>query len=286
MKKILLKIFNFCEEKLGIAELRRRNNLNSNIFIEDFFNKYVINNPKYADKKLNRFEYNIYSQSGEDGIIEEIFKRIGVSNKFFVEFGVSNGLENNTASLLLSGWRGRWLEGSSKFVSNIKKVFEDAIIKDQLRIKKVFVTAENIEEIFEELNVPKTPDLLSIDIDGNDYWVWKAIKKYDPRVVVIEYNPFFGRSPGVVSSYDKGHIWDRTMFYGSSLKAMEKLGKEKGYSLVGCNFTGNNAFFVKNNLIKDLFSAPYTSENHYEPNRIFLIKKAKYGKSFGKFEIK
>jgi len=151
--------------------------------------EYLYNNPKYSgSKRITQYGKSVFSQNGEDGIIKEIFNRIGTTNNYFVEFGVGDGLENNTAFLLLNNWKGLWIEGSKNFFSKIKKNLREPILKEQLKVKNSFITPENIETIFEEFDVPKSPDLMSIDIDSTDYWVWKAIKNYTPRVVVVEYN--------------------------------------------------------------------------------------------------
>ncbi len=282
MKKYIIHSLSILSEKLGIAEMRRQVTFSKNIQIEDFLRQNLYDNAKYADpKRLNRYEYNLYSQSGEDGILEEIFKRIKTTNKFFVEFGVSNGLENNTATLLNIGWKGLWLEGSENFVAQIKKHFAVPIARGDLTARNAFVTAENIETYFAENSVPTELDLLSIDIDGNDYWIWNAITKYRPRVVVIEVNPFWGPSIEWAMKYNPTHVWKRDTNYGTSIKAVELLGKKKGYTLVGANFIGNNAFFVRNELVGDKFAAPHTSEHHYESDKIYLIRKLKYPKAFG-----
>ena len=282
MKSFIEKIFFHIKEKLGIGQLSREVTFLKEIAVEDYFQKNVLNNPKYADpKRLNRYEYNVFSQSGEDGILEEIFKRIETTNKFFVEFGVSNGLENCTAALLLAGWKGRWIEGSDTFYKQIQKNFKVYIENKQLSVQNAFITAENIESLFANLEVPKDFDLLSIDIDGNDFWVWKAIKKYNPRVVVIECNPFYGPTLPWTMKYNPEHDWDRSTYFGASVKALEILGKEKGYTLVGCSIMGNDTFFVRNDLVKDKFFAPFTSENHYESFKVHLQKKYKYKKSVG-----
>lgn len=279
MKNFIKKILFHLKEKLGVGELSREIVFIKEVLVENYFQQNVLNNPKYSDpKKLNRYEYNIFSQSGEDGILEEIFRRIGHTNKFFVEFGVSNGLENCTAALLLSEWKGVWIEGSDSFKKQIDKNFKFYIENKYLKVKNAFITAENIESLFEEENVPKEFDLLSIDIDGNDFWVWKAIKKYTPRVVIIESNPFYGPSISWTMKYNPSHIWDRSTYFGASLKALEILGREKGYSLVSSSIMGNDAFFVRNDLIKDRFFEPFTSENHYESFKVHLQKKYKYRK--------
>ncbi len=282
MKKIVHSILVFVAEKMGIADMRRQLNFMKGIQIEDFILHHLASDLKYADpKRLNRYESNMYSQSGDDGIINEIFKRVKTTNRFFVEFGVSNGLENNTAALLASGWTGLWLEGSEKFVAQIHKSFATPIEAGNLIAQNAFITAENVETLFTENKVPKEFDLLSIDIDGNDYWVWKAITKFNPRVVVIEVNPFWGPELEWAMKYNPTHVWKRDYNYGTSMKAVELLGREKGYTLVGGNLIGNNAFFVRNDLVGDKFAGPYTSENHYEPNRMYLIKKLKYVKAYG-----
>jgi hypothetical protein len=241
------------------------------IKVNQFLAEHLFNNPKYAfSKRLNKHEYQVFSQNGEDGIIQEIFNRIGCTNKYFVEFGVENGLECNSTNLLYKGWRGLWLEGSIDFCKQISGRFSDLIGNERLKIQNEFITAENIESIFEKAAVPEEPDLLSIDIDYNDYYVWKAITRYNPRVVIIEYNAIFRPDMHFVVTYNAKRTWDKTSYFGASLLTLEQLGDEKGYCLVGCVFSGSNAFFVRKDLVADLFEAPYTAENHYEPSRGFL----------------
>ena len=224
--------------------------------------------PRHADpRRLLRYGYKGYSQGDEDGLIDEIFRRIGTTNRYFVEFGVGDGLQNNTAALLLGGWRGSWLEGSDSDVARIQQRFRQQLASDALRVRHTFITAENIETLFDELDVPAEPDLVSIDIDGNDYWVWQAIRRWRPRVVVIEYNAIFGRSARCVVPYRPDRVWDGSSHYGASLGALEALGQEKGYALVGCCFQGTNAFFVRDDLLGDQFCAPYTAANHYQQVR-------------------
>jgi hypothetical protein len=238
---------------------------------EDFIQRYLFQNPRYASPlRLNRSEFKVYSQNGEDGIIEEIFRRIGTTDKFFVEFGVGNGLENNTAYLLVKDWSGLWLEGHHPSVEFIHREFARAIAAKQLRVQETFITAENIVALFEQNAVPVEFDMLSIDIDGNDYHVWKALERYRPRVVVMEYNATFPPPTVWIKKYDPTWMWDGSIGFGASLKAFEQLGAEKGYSLVGCNFAGANAFFVRNDLLGENFYAPFTAEEHFEPHRSYL----------------
>ncbi|MCB9867901.1 MAG: hypothetical protein H6816_14850 [Phycisphaerales bacterium] len=198
---------------------------------------------RYADPlRLIRCGYRVYSQNDEDGILDEIFRRIGTTSRTFVEFGVGDGMENNTLYRMLQGWRGAWIEADPKRAGQIAERFARFRHAGVLRCKNAFITAENIQKLFGELEVAEEFDLLSIDIDGNDYWVWQAIEQHLPRVVVIEYNAGFGPSAEWVMDYDPQHAWSGTRNVGASLKALELLGAEKGYRLVGCNLKGINAF--------------------------------------------
>jgi hypothetical protein len=273
-KDILRKFAPPRHDILGIKQILISNYLEQNLF----------RGARYQDeKRLNKYEYQVYSQNGEDGIIHEIFKRIGTTNKFFVEFGSANGIECNTLLLLMQDWKGCWLDGSDENLKFIKQKFGFMIGK-QLSVMKSFITAENIEESFTSLKVPKEFDLLSIDIDGNDYWVWKAISNYRPRVVIIELNPLFPPPIEFIINYDAHKIYPPTTSHsGASLKALEILGKKKGYALVGCNFLGGNAFFVREDLVGDHFLRPFTAENHYESPKDFLTMKNGHDRDFGEF---
>lgn len=254
--------------------------------LDTYLQEYLYHHPRYEPpKKLNRYEFKAFSQAGEDGLISEIFNRIGTTNQFFVEFGVGNGLENNTTYLLVKGWKGYWIEGSQNYCKSISKSFADLLASGQLTLMNTFVSAENIEALFSEKNVPLELDLLSIDIDGNDYWVWQAIANYRPRVVVIEYNAIYPPESSWVMEYNPSHQWKYDSYMGTSLKALERLGNQKGYKLVGCVFSGVNAFFVREDLLGNHFCEPYTAENHYEPARYFLCaKKGGHPRGFGKFK--
>jgi hypothetical protein len=248
--------------------------------VAQFLESNLYQNPKYANsKRLNKHECQVFSQYGEDGIIQEIYSRIGTTNKYFIEFGVQDGLESNTLNLLYKGWNGLWIEGSKQYTEKIKTTFSDMIAQDRLTVKNQYITAENIESIFKAADAPAEPDLLSIDIDYNDYYIWQAINNYKPRVVVIEYNSTFRPDTHFIVKYNSTSSGDGSSYFGASLLALERLAKEKGYSLVGCSFAGINAFFVRNDLLGDLFEAPFTAENHYEPARYYLYHKAGHPKN-------
>lgn len=231
------------------------------------------NSLRFQDRKrLLRYGHKVYSQSDEDGMLQEILSRIGSKSNTFVEIGVQNGTESNTTCLLVQGWTGVWIEGSPKFANSIRKAFRVLLDTGRLVLKESFVTAENINEIVTDLGVDREIDVLSIDIDGNDFHVFKAMRVMNPRVVIIEYNAKFTPPIEWVMKYNPNHIWDHTDYFGASLKSMEKMFSAKGYALVGCSISGTNAFFVREDLLEDKFCAPYTAENHYEPARYWMIR--------------
>ena len=136
------------------------------------------------------------------------------------------------------------------------------------------MTAENVQELLEGAGVPDEFDLLSLDVDRNTYWIWAALRRYHPRAVVVEYNAAYPPEQEWVVPYAAQEIWDGSLNFGASLKAYEKLAAELGYCLVGCELAGVNAFFVRQDLCgAELFRAPYTAENHYEPPRYFLAQR-------------
>jgi len=218
---------------------------------------------------LSGYGYKCFSQNEEDGIIAEIFRRIGGGRKTFIEIGVGNGLENNTLALLYSGWKGAWVEGSAQNCAYINVGFAEAIESERLDLIQAMVTPENINEV---LGGYGSVDLLSVDIDGNDAHVLAAALKFlDPRVIVVEYNAKFGPSISYCMKNIPGYTWEFTDQFGASLKYFEMMLRGYGYCLVGCNLTGSNAFFVKHNdtPLPD-FLFPFTSEVHYEPARYEL----------------
>lgn len=237
--------------------------------------------PRFADpKRLLSSGYKVYSQNDEDGIIAEIFRRIGTASRRFVEFGVQDGLECNSTFLLLQGWTGVWFEGSPACATQAAKVFKGWPIE----ILETLVTAENADTLITRAAADRELDLLSIDIDSNDYWVWKAITTVRPRVVVIEYNGSFPPFIQKTIQYDPHFAWDGSNYFGASLGALAALGEEKGYALVGCCAAGVNAFFVRSDLTGDKFCLPFTAENHYEPPRYELSGSSGHRPGFGRWE--
>lgn len=228
---------------------------------------------RYRDpQRLMAHGAQYWSQNFEDGMITEVFRRIGPTSKTFLEIGVGDGGENNTTALLAAGWSGWWIEGSKKHCGKILDGLQQMpSLAARLKVRQAFVSPDNIAGLLEKLGVPSEVDLFSLDIDLDTYHIWAALKKFRPRVVVVEYNAGLPADLDWVHPYKAGRVWDSTQAYGASLKAFERLGREYGYSLVGCDLVGVNAFFVRNDLVADKFAAPFTAENHYEPPRHFMM---------------
>ena len=258
IKRFLKKIRSFWTSPIvsgySIPYYRHRN-------IDGYENKRMLDDPIFLD----RYGYKVYSEADEDGMIAEIFKRIGVTNKKFIDFGAGNGLCSNSHFLLHQGWSGIWIEGNKVACKKIEKDFSLPIRQKRLKIINAFITKDNINELIgtgdNALN--GEIDFLSVDIDGNDYWVWKSITCISPRVVMIEYNAKFPPTFEWIMEYDESHTWNEDDKQGASLKSFEILGRELGYQLVGTSTNGVNAFFVKKDLAKDFFPQPATAENLY-----------------------
>jgi hypothetical protein len=197
---------------------------------------------------LSEVEFGVYSQWGEDGILEYLFSRVDVPNPVFVEFGVEDYTEANTRFLLRRrNWIGLVMDASA---SNIARIRADPLHEHHdLAAVRAVVNAENVNQLIGGQGFSGDIGLLSIDVDGNDYWIWRAIDVVSPRVVVCEYNSVFGDSHAVTVPYDPQ--FQRTaahyskLFFGASLPALRELAAEKGYVFVGCNTAGVNAFFVR-----------------------------------------
>lgn len=218
--------------------------------------------------------WKAFSQCDEDGIIAEIFKRIGTTNKVAVEIGCGNGLENNTHYLLLNGWKAVWIDGAKSNVRFIQHELGTGY-ESLLSIICALVTRENVQSIvrsgLSQIHETKV-DLLSIDIDGNDVHVLSGINldEIDPRVIVMEYNPTFRPPLDITVPYNLNHAWDFDMYHGASLQTLYNHLSLRGYALVGCNISGYNAFFVKRSLLSNL--PDLTPEEAYQPARLFAVR--------------
>ncbi len=216
------------------------------ILIENIKNKGIVNN-------LAEVEFKVFSQSGEDGIIQYLLNNIPIKNKIFIEFGVQNYKESNTRFLLKNNnWRGLVIDSDSESIDYIRN--DEIYWRYSITAIGKFITKENINNIFTSNGFEGDIGLLSIDIDGNDYWVWDAIKVVNPIIVICEYNSILGFKDAVTLPYDpnfnrtKAHY--SNLYFGASLPALCYLGNRKGYIFIGSNSAGNNAFFVRKDFAK------------------------------------
>ena len=241
-------------------------------------NKYQDENSRQLriPNNLNKNSFTVYSQSDEDGIIDQIFDKISIKNRFFLELGVENGLETNTTFLLSQNWKGIWFEGNLKYKDFISKTFKQSISSNHLKVVFTYLNNKNIKKILIDNCDIEVPDLLSIDIGLSTFSVLRSIDFIKPRVIVVEYNPIFGPSKNIVvkeEENENNNWWSHEFMYGASLKAYELL--LKNYSLVACSSSGANAFFVHNEEDLSKFQGPFTSENYYENEKYYLIKSYK-----------
>lgn len=231
-------------------------------------------------KTLNKYKENIYSQNGEDGIIKEINKRLGITKGWFVEFGAWDGKHlSNCYNLAKQGWNGVYIESDKRRFKDLENTSKE-LNKNKERIiipinSTVTSTGESsLDNILSKATIPKDFDLLSIDIDSYDYWIWREFIRYKPKVVIVEINSYFGSK--------KEHININGVSYlkpeGTSFLSMLLLGIEKGYKLV-CH-TGN-MIFVRKDLVNKL---KIPSEELFYPTRLFSEPKLTVAKIL--FKIK
>jgi len=206
--------------------------------------------PGNENGPLARHEFRVYSEYGEDGIIQHLIHNISLPERerAFIEFGVQDYSESNTRFLLRhNNWRGLILDSSDSNIAKIKS--RPWFWRHDLKAVSAFVTAENVNCWISSVNYSGNIGLLSIDIDGNDYWVWEAIDVVRPAIVVCEYNSLFGPNACVSIPYDPHFIRLKAhysgLYFGCSIAALEYLARKKGYALIGSNSAGNNAFFVR-----------------------------------------
>ncbi len=236
------------------------------------------NKLSYKNIFKNR-EYSVYSQNGEDGLIAAILNETGINSRRFIEFGFGNGRQCNSAYLALHcGWDGLFIDGNKSHTDSANKYFNENLSystssnlsasKNKISVVNAFITLENINELFQQNNFTGKIDVLNIDIDGNDYWIWEKIDVIDPTLVVIEYNPVLGIDKNIVVQYDPA--FERFAkhksgyYYGASLSAYTKLANKKGYVLVGCDTNGINAFYVKKESLKGWLKEISPEEAYYE----------------------
>jgi len=213
---------------------------------------------------LAETEFRVFSQTGDDGIIQYLISKADIADRTFVEFGVENYIESNTRFLLVNdNWSGLVIDGSEKHINFIKT--DDIYYQHDLTTLCAFITSENINELISSGGISGEMGLLSVDIDGNDYWIWKAINVVSPTIVIVEYNSVLGSERAITVPYKPDFIRTKehysNLYFGTSLKALCLLAEEKGYAFVGSNSVGTNAYFVKKERLGAL--VPKSAEEGY-----------------------
>jgi hypothetical protein len=212
----------------------------------------VARRPGYGS--LAELEFKVFSQFGDDGIIQYLTRNLELRQRTFVEFGVEDYMESNTRFLLQKdNWSGFVMDGSSEHIERLRSA--PFYWKHDLTAEAVFVTRENIRQLLRD-NTRQWDglDLLHIDLDGNDYWIWREID-LNPALVIMEYNSTFGLDRAITVPYSADFHRSRAhfsnLYWGSSLKALHSLALQKGYDFLGCNSAGNNAYFVRRDVMND-----------------------------------
>ena len=217
----------------------------------------MLSNQQYSieSRDINDYEFKIFSQFGDDGIIQYLIKNISIQNEIFIEFGVENYLESNTRFLMMNNnWTGFVMDGSEDAMNSLKN--QSWYWRYSLTHKAVFIDKDNINELLANTGFSNI-GVLNIDLDGNDYHILTEIdlSRLNPSILIVEYNSVFGKDRPITIPYDKAFIRTNAhysnLYYGASLLALNYAALKKSYSLIGCNLAGNNAYFVKNSLLND-----------------------------------
>ncbi|RZG49142.1 hypothetical protein [Acinetobacter wuhouensis] len=218
--------------------------------------------------KLSDAEFSIFSQFGDDGIIQYLINNIEIDEKIFIEFGVENYLESNTRFLMMNdNWSGLVLDGCKKNIHEIVNSYY--FWKYDLYAEELFINKDNINSYLGQYYEGDI-GLLHIDLDGNDYYILDAIESVSPVILILEYNSLFGIDRPISIPYDEGFYRTNAhysnLYWGASLKSLYDLANEKGYSFLGCNSAGNNSYFVRNDKLNGKIS-PITLEEGFVNSR-------------------
>lgn len=225
-------------------------------------------NPDIPVQEASR---DLFTYHGEDGIIAWLLARLKDVPQVFADIGSGDCIKSNCASVAVhAGWTGCFIDYSSQQLS-IGKAFYKKVVKSSHRLSFIQekVTPFNINELLEGAGISAQTGLLSIDIDGNDYWIWKAIHHIRPRIVVIEAKVEFGPGNYIVPYGDFNHHSGDQRYNGASVEALRRLGRDKGYKLVAANKQGYNLFFVQEQediqemSVDQVLSDPETNASFY-----------------------
>lgn len=257
---------------------------NLNSFFKTYYQKIAAPD-LYQKIAVRNAEFKVFSKNGGDGILLYIFSKVGVTDRTFIEMGVEDGRECNTANLSLNfGWKGLLIDANEAGIKSAGAFYNEKLGKMSDNVKTIasFITAENVNRLFLDNGFRDEIDLLSIDIDGNDYWIWKTINAVRPRVVVAEYNDVFGLRP-ITVRYNSSFHYQNDSYFGASLTALTKLAKEKGYLLIGCDSYGHDAFFVRKDVAEGNF-IELSAEEAFYSNPIVLSKIGSADQQFEKIK--
>jgi hypothetical protein len=273
LQEELMKVFRLIRQfarevqslSLRLSKLERKLDQMKELAAKNIINR-VREHGLYED--IHRAEFKVYSQFGDDGIIQYLINNVEIEERTFVEFGVENYTESNTRFLLVNdNWRGLVIDGSEANIESIKT--DEIYWKHDLTAVERFIDKNNINEIIAANNFSRPLGILSIDIDGNDYWIWESINVVDPAIVIVEYNSVFGKERAVTIAYDpaftRSEAHPSNLYWGCSLKALCLLAEKKGYVFVGCNSNGNNAYFVRKDKVNGI--RQHTVESGYVLSR-------------------
>ena len=261
---ILRIILNLRKEVSHIRfEAFRQTRIQQAILKELLIQNYTKDNP------LLKYEHQTFSQNGEDGIINEIFNRLGITKGEFIEIGTGDGSENNTRLLLELGWKGVWIDGSTKNLNTINSNFKNFIKNEKLFAHADFVDKDNINSLLHKYNITRDVDLLSLDLDLTTHQVWQSLDYITPKVLLIEYNGFFPKNTLWQANIIGNESWDGSINMGASLATIIKISEEKNYKFIGTEISGTNAFFVHYSF-KDHFS-DFLGKPSYHPSRPYIV---------------
>lgn len=223
---------------------------------------------------FSQYEYGLLSQNGEDGIVRFIFSEIGFESRKLVEFGFGATQCNSLRLILKENFQGLLMDGSGENCDLFNRAARGRGLGG-VEAHRTFLTRETLNPTITEHGISGDIDFLSLDVDGNDYWLWEALDCVSPRLVCIEYNAGIGPDLSWTVAYDPA--FERYakhpsgFFHGASLKALETLGQRKRYRLTGCDSTGTNAFFLRDDIAAPALPT-LTASEAYRPHRNWLSR--------------
>ena len=232
----------------------------------------ILSNQQWSlsSSNINDYEFKIFSQYGDDGIIQYLIKHLKIINQTFIEFGVEDFSESNSRFLMMNNnWSGFIMDGSAKHMNNLKK--QHWYWKYNLKHKVAFIDQDNINTLLSDIGFNEV-GLFHIDLDGNDYFILKALdfSKLNPAILILEYNSVFGNERAISVPYDKNFIRTNAhysnLFFGASLPALHHVATEKGYALIGCALNGHNAYYVRRDLLNEKIQEKSLADSYVESN--------------------